>query len=167
MVRVDRRLQERLTRRRIVTRVIITSLILLSISLLFISRTNDARFAPLRNKVEGSMGRVASIVSSPFRKMTDFGEYLSRLKTIDEDNVRLRNENIRLKAYKFRTQAIMDKIARLEALTQAQPGLDIPDSRMAVRVMTETRGPFAYSVLVNSGQNGGEPHLRGFYSWKI
>ena len=155
MVRVDRRLQERLTRRRVITRVIISALILLSISLLFISRTNDARFAPLRNKIEGMMGPVAAGVSLPFRKIVNFGQYLGRLRTIEEDNKRLRNENANLKAYKFSTQALKSKIERLETMMDVQPGLDIPQSRKAVRVMTETRGPFAYSVLINSGQKGG------------
>ena len=71
MARVDRRLKERLTRRRLVTRVVIASLIFISIGLIFISRTSDARFAPLRNKMEAVGGSVVSVVKTPFRKLGD------------------------------------------------------------------------------------------------
>ena len=155
MARVNRKLRERLTRRRIITRLIISSLMIISVGLIFISRTNDTRFFPLRNKVEAAGGSIVSVVKAPFRKVGDGLRYIGDLRTLHRDNQALRRENTALRQYKFRTQTLEAKSQRLEQMMRVQSGLDIPSAPIAVRVVTEPRGPFAYSVLVNSGQSSG------------
>lgn len=153
MARVNRRLQERLNRRRLITRIIISSLILISVGLLFISRTNDPRFYPVRNFVEGIGGKAVSAINTPVRKFKGFWISLRDLQSTRADNERLRNENIKLRQYRFRTQALSAKVERLEEILSVQSNLDIPTDPIAVRIVSETRGPFAYSVLINSGQS--------------
>ena len=155
MVRADRRRHEKLARRRIIKRVIIGSLIILSIALLFISRTNDARFSPLRNGLESTSGRLIDIINTPVRVVKSFGNNISNLRQIEAENKRLRLENVELKQYKFRARALKAKLDGLEAMMNVESGLDIPEQRITLRVISETNGPFAYSVLLNGGRTAG------------
>jgi len=155
MARANHRRSERLARRRVINRIIIISLILLSIGLIFISRTSDQRFAPLRNSIEGTAGRLISVVSFPFRVVKTTANDLKNLRDAKQDNDRLREENIELKQYKFRFRAMEAKLKRLENILNVEDGLDVPDNRIAVRVISETRGPFVYSVLINAGRKAG------------
>ena len=155
MVRADRRRQERLARRRIITRVIILSLITLSVGLIFISRTNDTRFAPLRNGLETTGGRLVHFISAPIRGVRSVGENIKNLRNTHAENEQLRAENVELKHYRFRARALKAKLDSLEAMMNVEPGLDIPDEPITLRVISETNGPFAYSVLLNGGRSAG------------
>jgi len=155
VARADHRRQERLARRRIFTRLIIIALILVSTGLIFISRTSDSRFAPLRNVVEASGGRLAYFVTSPIRGIKNLNVRFQNIRTVHSDNERLRTENVELRQYQFRARAVQAKLTRLEAIMDVQAGLDIPENRIAVRIISETRGPFAYSALINAGQKAG------------
>lgn len=155
MVRANHRRKERLAQRRTITRIIIVSLIFVAIGLLFISRTNDARFTSLRNGMDATGGRLVSLVGAPFRAVKNFSDNMGELRRAHADNEALRAENVELRQYEFRARALRAKLNQLEALMDVQEGLDIPDQRISVRVISETRGPFAYSVLVNAGQQSG------------
>lgn len=155
MARANHRRSERLARSRLITRVIIISFILLSIGLIFVSRTSDQRFTPLRNGIEGTAGRLISIVNSPFRAIKNTSDNFQDLRRAKQENDDLRAENVELRQYKFRLRAMQSKLGRLESILNLEDGLDIPESRMAVRVISETRGPFVYSALINAGRKAG------------
>jgi len=155
MARANHRRTERLARSRVINRVIIISFILISIGLIFISRTSDQRFAPLRNGIEGTAGRLISVVSSPVRAVKATSNNFKNLRDAKKENDRLRVENVELKQYKFRFRAMEAKLKRLEDILNVDNGLDVPEDRIAVRVISETRGPFVYSVLINAGRKAG------------
>ncbi len=155
MARTHHKRTERLARRRLFTRLLILSFIFISIGLVFISRTSNDRFAPLRSGVEDSAGRMISAVSFPLRKIKDFGVGVENLRLAKQQNDALRSENVELKQYKFRHRALQAKLERLEGVLSVTNGLDIPQDRVAVRLISETRGPFVYSVLINAGRKAG------------
>lgn len=155
MARANHRRTERLARRKLLSRVIILSFIFVSIGLVFISRTSDERFAPLRNGVESTAGRLMAVVSAPFRGLQKTRDNFSNLRSAHAQNQGLRRENVQLRQYKFRLRALQSKVNQLESVLNIEDGLDIPDTRIAVRVISETRGPFVYSVLINAGRKAG------------
>ncbi|MEP6343208.1 MAG: rod shape-determining protein MreC [Maricaulaceae bacterium] len=155
MVRADRRRHERLIRRRLITRVIILSFIVLSVSLIFISRSNDARFSPIRNGLESASGTLIHIINMPIKGMRSFGGNFTNLRQVHSDNKRLKGENAELRQYKFRSRALKAKLDNLESILNVESGLDIPEDRITLRVISESNGPFAYSVLLNGGQSAG------------
>lgn len=152
MALANHKRKEQLVRRRLFTRTIFVSLIIISIGLIFISQSSHSRFAPLRNSIEATGGHIVSIIDTPLKAIRNFGSNLSNTRNVHKDNERLKDENVTLRQYQFRTRALEAKLARLESMMAVQGGLDIPKDRQAVRVITEARGPFAYSVLVNAGQ---------------
>lgn len=152
MARANHKRKEQLVRRRLFTRIIFVTLIIISIGLIFISQSSHTRFAPIRNAIEATGGRIVSIIDVPLKAVRNFGSNILNIKSVHKDNERLRDENVTLRQYQFRARALEAKLSRLESMMSVQDGLDIPKDRQAVRIITKSRGPFAYSVLINAGQ---------------
>lgn len=155
MARANHRRTERLAKRRLLNRVLILTFILISVGFTLISRSSNERFTPLRNGVEGTVGRVVSFVNFPFRKVKDGVNGVNNLWFAKQQNDALRSENVELRQFKFRYRALQQKLDRLENVLNVGNALDIPETRIAVRVISESRGPFVYSALINAGRNSG------------
>ena len=136
-------------------RILIVFLIIISSVLFFLSTTKNDRFAPIRNKVEAYTIPVITTVSYPFRAVGQWIENIGNLRAAQIENEKLRAEISELKFQQMRDKLRIDRMERLEDVLHVETPLDIPTKRIAARVISETSGPFAHSVLVNVGENSG------------
>lgn len=113
-------------------------------------------------KTDKSSSRIADMIVMPLTllNLPLRGSEHALLKIKNRSNLEVENEALKLRILELsdaemRANALAIKIKRFEDLLAVDIGIDIPEKKIAARVVTESNGPFAHSALLNSGANHG------------
>lgn len=106
-----------------------------------------------RVAVADAFAPILNFVSKPAAAVSDSLAELRDLREAKRDNVRLRQENERLKQWQAVARRLEAENAALRAITGFVP--DPKVSFVTGRVIGDSSGPFVSSVLVNAGERDG------------
>lgn len=132
-------------------RFTILVLVIVGVALLMVGRTDPQVFDDIKAKVMVVMAPVLDTVAEPVRKVRDWRQSLARLSTVYDDNERLRAENQELRAKAEQADRLARVVERYQALlnVQVDPRIDY----LTARVIGDSGGPFARSIVINAGHN--------------
>lgn len=130
-------------------------LILLSLILLITQRDDalERRSTPLLTS--DIQAPVALWIGTPFRALEGAVSDAENSRRALEENKALRAELSHLRSENDRLQAMRERLRRLESLMNVTEPGDIPETRIAVRAVSDASSPFVRSLLIASGQNSG------------
>jgi len=134
-------------------RFTILVLVIVGVALLMVGRTDPQVFDDIKTKVMVSIAPVLDTVAEPVRQIRDWRQSLARLSTVYSDNERLRTENQELRAKAEQADRLSRVVERYQALlnVQVDPRIDY----LTTRVIGDSGGPFARSIVINGGSDDG------------
>ena len=127
--------------------------IFISLALLTLSRINHDLIYSFRGRVIALAAPVFEIVSGPVRQLKGIWQNAEILIANTDELNRLRAENQKLQQWKWRAKVLEDRLAAYAKIIQAveRPPLGFSTGQ----VISEGRGPFLHSVLLNTGRKDG------------
>ena len=109
----------------------------------------------VRAPAESGAARITSVLSMPIRGAENLiAGTRAHFGTVSE-NKRLREENIRLKQIEGRMLSLAEQVSYLETVLNTDIETFSQDRRIAARAVSEARGPFVQSALINAGASKG------------
>lgn len=139
-------------RRRVVSAVIFI-LIFLSLALLVLSRLNHPYVQWVRDAATPVIAPIFSMVAKPLAPVRDFADRASSVFKSHDEVERLRAENQQLRSWEWRARDLEAQIAALGKLVKLVDAPKIPF--VTARVVADTAGPFARSVVIDIGTERG------------
>ena len=104
---------------------------------------------------EAGFAPALSLLSRPLRAVENLTAGFQDRSRAVEENKALKDELYALREEKQRSQIMEIRLARLEQILGADPGVDIPVKKITARAVSEIDGPFVRSALINAGRNKG------------
>ena len=127
--------------------------IFISIALLTLNRINHDLIYSFRGRVIALAAPVFEIASKPVRQIKYVWQNAELLIANSDELHRLRTENQKLQQWKWRAKILEDKLAAYAKIIRA---VERPPLGFATgQVISEGRGPFLHSVLLNAGRKDG------------
>ncbi len=142
-------------RRRNVRRVIAIALIISSLLVLLADRQQRQMLASGRLAADSVSARVMGVISAPKRGIEKLFTNMEERQNAFRDNKRLRQEVERLRPFENQVLDLQMRLGRFEKMLGVQAGPDFSQTKILGRAVTETRGPFVHSALLNIGANKG------------
>jgi rod shape-determining protein MreC len=132
-------------------RVTIIVLVVVGFGLLMIGRTEPEVFDGIKQRVTDFLAPVLKTTSGPISNMRDWRRAADDMMTVYEDNKKLRAENEQLRVEADRARRLQSLIERYQALlnVKVDPSVDY----LTARIIGDSGGPFARSLIVNAGRN--------------
>lgn len=140
-------------RRAAIERMSLTLLVVISAAMIIVGKADQVVFQSLRNSVMDAAAPALDMLSRP---AAAFGAAADRLRgfiTVYRDNVRLAEENERLLGWQQVALRLSAENAELRDLAKLVPEPAI--SFVTARVIADSGGPYARSVMVNAGRDNG------------
>lgn len=136
-------------RRRV--RPVILFLIFIAIALMILSRLHHSALTSLRWHVASSLAPVLQVATVPARPFREIGHAISSQFDMTAELQRLKAENQKLSGWEWRAKQLEIKLADLENLAKVAPERHI--EFITSRVIADSSGAFARSIMINSGSN--------------
>jgi len=134
-------------------RFVYLGLVLAAFGLMLLGKADNVLVERFRAAVSDAVAPVLEVLSSPIDATVRGVEEVRDLAALHSDNARLREERDRLLAWQTVARQLEAENAALRSLLRFEPG---PETRfIAARVIADTGGAFAHSLLVNAGRAGG------------
>jgi len=134
----------------IVRRASVMSL-LFALILFFLGLNGRQPLSTVRAPAESGAGRIVSVMSMPLRGaenlIASVGQHFGTVR----ENRRLKTELNRLKQVEAEMLSLREQVSYLETVLNADIEVLNTDKRIAARAVSETRGPFVQSALINAG----------------
>lgn len=134
-------------RRRV--RPILLFLIFISLALMILSRLHHSTLNDMRWRIESSFAPVLQAATLPVEPFREIGRTISSQLDLTAELQRLKAENQKLSGWEWRAKQLEAKLADLEALAKVVPEKHI--EFVTGRVIADSSGAFARSVMINSG----------------
>ena len=138
----------------IVRRASVMSL-LFALILFFLGLNGRQPLSTVRAPAESGVGRIVSFLSMPVRGaenlIASMGQHFGTL----EENRSLKAELSRLKQVEAEMLSLREQVGYLETVLNADVEILNTDNRIAARAVSEIRGPFVQSALINAGAEKG------------
>lgn len=129
------------------------SLIGLTFALMLIGKADTVLVERARDAVADAVTPVLRVMSEPAAVVSDFINNLHELAAIREENAKLREENSQLLQWQSAAQKLESENKSLRSLTTLVPE---PNATfVTARVVADTGGAFAQSILITAGQTSG------------
>ncbi len=129
------------------------ALIGLTFALMLIGKADTILVERARDAVADAVTPVLRVMSEPASVISDFVNNLHELAAIREENAKLREENARLLQWQSAAQKLESENKSLRSLTSLVPE---PNATfVTARVVADTGGAFAQSILITAGQTSG------------
>ncbi len=127
--------------------------VLLSLSLLALSRIDHPQVRQARTELAEFAAPVLRIVAVPFAPLRWVGQQVAAYATVAEELERTKIENQKLKGWEARARELERRLEDLGVLARVvdEPGIQF----VTGRVVVDTKGPFARSVLLSAGREEG------------
>lgn len=142
-------LNESLPLKAFLKRFVFLSFIGASVALMLVGKIETVVVEELRTRATDVITPILDVLSRPVAGFAAAVENVSELASLRSENARLRAENERLLHWQLLARRLEGENQSLRDLLRLKPG---PEARhMAARVVADTGGAFARSVLVNAG----------------
>lgn len=128
-------------------------LIALSLGLMVFSSLRPQAFDPLRSAVADTVSPVLSAVSYPFQQISGFLRDVTGLAQLQADNVRLLQENEKLRDWYHTALLLESENKSLRDLLNVK--IDPQFTFVSARVIADSGSTFVKSLLVSAGTNDG------------
>ncbi len=128
-------------------------LIILSVILMGISAFRPQALEPIRTGVSDIFSPVLAVVGLPFQKMTIFFHDITQFAQLQADNMRLEQENARLREW-YQTALLLDSENKSLRKLLNLP-VDAKYDHVGARVLSDAGSSFVKSVLVLAGKREG------------
>lgn len=126
---------------------------LLSVALLALSRIDHPQVRQLRAEFAELAAPLLRGVAVPLAPIRWVSEHIAAYATVAEELERLKGENQTLKGWEARARELERRLADLSALARV---VDEPNIQFITgRVVVDSKGPFARSVLLSTGREQG------------
>lgn len=134
-------------------RFVYLGLVLAAFGLMLLGKANNVLVERFRAAVSDAVAPVLDVLSSPIDATVRGVEEVKSLVALHSENDRLREERERLLAWQTVARQLEAENAALRSLLRFEPD---PETRfIAARVIADTGGAFAHSLLVNAGRGAG------------
>jgi rod shape-determining protein MreC len=128
-------------------------LIFLSLALLVLSRLNHPYVQAVRDAATPVIAPVFTVLAGPLAPVRDFVDRASAIFQTHDEMQRLKAENQRLRSWEWRARDLEAQLAALGKLVKRPPPPKVPF--LTARVVADTTGPFARSVVIDIGRERG------------
>jgi rod shape-determining protein MreC len=129
------------------------SLIGLTFALMLIGKADTVLVERARIAVTDAVTPVLRVMSEPAAVVANFVNNLRELAAIREENAELREANSRLLQWQSAAQRLESENKALRGLTTLVP--EPPATFVTARVVADTGGAFAQSIIITAGQSNG------------
>lgn len=140
-------------RRRNLRRGLAISLILICILMLLADRQQKSMLASGRLTTDDVSSKIMGFIATPIRGMEALYTGADQRNNAYEDNIRLRAEVERLKDFEHQVFDLQMRVRRFEEMLAMGNSSDLPDTKIIARAVSESKGPFVHSALINVGRN--------------
>jgi len=140
-------------RRRNSRRGIAVSLIFISIVILLADRQHRSMLASGRITTDNVSSKIMGFIATPVRGIETLYTDMGNRKNAYEDNVILRAEVERLQGLENKVFDMQMRVKRFEDMLDIENSSDLPDTKIIARAVSESKGPFVHSALINMGLN--------------
>jgi rod shape-determining protein MreC len=130
-------------------RPILFFLIFISLALMILSRLHHSTLNTVRWHIASSFAPVLQAATVPIDPFREIGRTISSQLDLTAELQRLKAENQKLSGWEWRARQLEVKLADLEALAKVVPEKHI--AFVTSRVIADSSGAFARSVMINSG----------------
>jgi rod shape-determining protein MreC len=128
-------------------------LVAASFGLMLLGKADTILIERLRTGANDVLAPLLEAISRPASTMSDFVDNVRNLASIRTENTRLKEENAKLLRWQSTARQMEAENGQLRSLLNFVPG---PDTGfVAARVVADSGGAFAHSLLVNSGLRDG------------
>jgi len=140
-------------RRAAIERMSLTLLVVISAAMIVVGKADQVAFQSLRNLVMDGAAPVLDMLSRPATALDVAADRLRGFIAVYRDNVRLAEENERLLGWQQVALRLSAENAELRDLAKLVPEPAI--SFVTARVIADSGGAYARSVMVNAGRDSG------------
>jgi rod shape-determining protein MreC len=124
-----------------------------AVGVILAGKADPVRFEALRMQATGAVAPILEILASPLDSAVDAVDSVHRWIAVAEQNETLRLEVARLREWQSVAERLEAENAELRALLNFVPE---PSARfVAARVVADSGGAFAHSILLNAGEQHG------------
>jgi len=140
-------------RRAAIERMSLTLLVVISAAMIIVGKADQVAFQSLRNSMMDAAAPALDMLSRPFAALGAAADSVRGFMTVYRDNIRLAEENGRLLGWQQVAMRLSAENAELRDLTKlvSEPGI----SFVTARVIADSGGAYARSVMVNAGRDNG------------
>jgi len=140
-------------RRAAIERTSLTLLVVISAAMIVVGKADQVAFQSLRNSVMDGAAPALDMLSRPAAALDAAADRLRGFIAVYRDNVRLAEENERLLGWQQVALRLSAENAELRELAKLVPEPAI--SFVTARVIADSGGAYARSVMVNAGRDNG------------
>ena len=140
-------------RRAAIERTSLTLLVVISAAMIAVGKADQVAFQSLRNSVMDGAAPALDMLSRPAAALDAAADRLRGFIAVYRDNVRLAEENERLLGWQQVALRLSAENAELRELAKLVPEPAI--SFVTARVIADSGGAYARSVMVNAGRDNG------------
>jgi rod shape-determining protein MreC len=140
-------------RRAAIERISVTLLVVVSAAMIIAGKADQVVFQSLRNSVMDAAAPALDMLSRPAAALDAAADRVRGFVTVYRDNTRLAEENERLLGWQQVALRLSAENAELRDLSKlvSEPAI----SFVTARVIADSGGPYARSVMVNAGRDNG------------
>lgn len=142
-------------RRRNMRRGLASVLIVICILMLLADRQQKSMLASGRLVADDVSSKIMGVMATPVRGIEAMFISAEDRKNAYKDNIALRAEVERLRGYENRVLEVEMQLQRFEEMLSLEPTTNIKNPRILARAVSESKGPFVHSALINAGKNKG------------
>lgn len=142
-------MKESLPLKAVLRRFVLMAFIGAAVALMLVGKIETVVIEELRMRATDAITPILDFLSRPVAGFAGAVESLDELATLRSENARLREENERLIHWQLLARRLEGENQSLRDLLRLKPGP--PARHIAARVVADTGGAFARSVLVNAG----------------
>lgn len=140
-------------RRRNLQRGLAVTLILVCIFMLLADRQQKSMLASGRLTADDISSKIMGFIATPVRGIEAMFTGADNRSNAYEDNIMLRAEVERLRGFENKVLDMEMRVRRFEQMLSMETSSDIPATKIIARTVSESKGPFVHSALLNVGRN--------------
>jgi len=140
-------------RRRNYRRGIAISLILICIIMLLADRQQKSMLATGRLTTDDVSSKIMGFIATPIRGAEALFDNADSRRNAYAENVVLKAEVERLQSFENKVLDMEMRVKRFEEMLTMDNSSDLPETKIIGRAVSESKGPFVHSALINVGRN--------------
>jgi rod shape-determining protein MreC len=140
-------------RRAAIERMSLTLLVIISAVMIIIAKADQVAFQSVRNSVMDAAAPALDMLSRPAAALDAAADRVRGLITVYRENIRLAEENERLLGWQQVAMRLSAENAELRDVAKLVP--EPGTSFVTARVIADSGGAYARSVMVNAGRDNG------------